>query len=281
MPHLTPAADLAVFLVSLGAGVVGALGGVGGGLIIVPALIVLFGVDVQVAAGASIVAVIATSSGAAAAYVRDGLANLRIGMFLELATTTGAVVGAIAAGFISPELLMVLLAVILLGSAAMQVFRLSDPPGSDLPPDPGRLRLVGEYHSVRLGRTVAYGSRHVPAGFAMMWVAGVASGMLGIGSGALKVVAMDGVMRLPMKVSSATSNFMIGVTAAASAGIYLSRGDVDAALAAPVALGVLAGALIGSRLLTRLSNRAVRLVFTPVLVAIAIETLLRAIGVGL
>ena len=208
MPHLTPAADLAVFLVSVGAGLIGALGGVGGGLIIVPALIILFGVDVQVAAGASIVAVIATSSGAAAAYVRDGLANMRIGMFLELATTTGAVVGALLAGILAPQLLMVLLAVILLLSAGMQVLRLSDPPGSDIPPQPGRLRLVGEYHSVRLGRTVAYGSRRVPFGFGMMWIAGVASGMLGIGSGALKVVAMDGVMRLPMKVSSATSNFI-------------------------------------------------------------------------
>lgn len=280
MSHLTPAADLAVFLVSVGAGLVGALGGVGGGLIIVPALIILFGVDVQVAAGASIVAVIATSSGAAAAYVRDGLANMRIGMFLELATTTGAVVGALLAGILAPQLLMVLLAGILLLSVGMQILRLSDPPGSDIPPQPGRLRLVGEYHSVRLGRTVPYGSRHVPFGFAMMWVAGVVSGLLGIGSGALKVVAMDGVMRLPMKVSSATSNFMIGVTAAASAGIYFARGDVDAALAAPVALGVLLGAVVGSRLLTRLSNRHVRLVFAPVLLVIAIETLLRAAGVG-
>jgi uncharacterized membrane protein YfcA len=280
VPQLTPTADLAVFLVSIGAGLLGALGGVGGGLIIVPALVILFGTDLQVAAGASIVAVIATSSGAAAAYVRDGLANLRIGMFLELATTTGAVVGALLAGILAPGLLMVLLAAILLVSAGMQVLRLADPPGSDIPPVPGRLRLVGEYWSVRLGRSVPYGSRRVPLGFAVMWVAGLVSGMLGIGSGALKVVAMDGVMRLPMKVSSATSNFMIGVTAAASAGIYLSRGDVDAALAAPVALGVMLGAVVGSRLLLRLSNRHVRLVFTPVLVLIALETLLRAAGVG-
>lgn len=280
MTSLTPAADLAVFAASLGAGVVGALGGVGGGLVIVPVLIILFGVDVQVAAGASIVAVIATSSGAAAAYVREGLANMRIGMFLELATTTGAVIGALLAGILAPQLLMVLLAGILLASAAMQVLRLSDPPGGAVPADPGRLRLTGEYHSVRLDREVPYGSRRVPLGFAVMWLAGLVSGMLGIGSGALKVVAMDGVMRLPMKVSSATSNFMIGVTAAASAGIYLSRGDVNAALTAPVALGVLAGAVIGSRLLQRLSNRSVRLVFTPVLVIIAVETLLRAAGLA-
>jgi uncharacterized protein len=277
---LSTGADSALFLVSIGAGLLGAVGGVGGGLIIVPALIILFGVDVHLAAGASIVAVIATSSGAAVVYVREGLTNLRIGMFLELATTTGAVVGAVVAGLLAPELLMVVLAVLLLISAGMQVMRLSDPPGSDIPPTPGRLRLVGTYHSVRLGRVVSYGSKRVPLGFGMMWVAGLVSGMLGIGSGALKVVAMDGIMRLPMKVSSATSNFMIGVTAAASAGIYLSRGEVDARLAAPVAIGVLFGTMVGSRLLQRLSNRAIRLVFTPVLVLIAIETLLRAAGIG-
>jgi uncharacterized protein len=202
-------------------------------------------------------------------------------MFLELATTTGAVVGALVAGIVAPTLLLALLGVILLASAGMQLLRLSDPPGADHPPNPGRLRLVGKYHSVRLQRDVAYGSRHVPLGFGVMWAAGLVSGMLGIGSGALKVVAMDGVMRLPMKVSSATSNFMIGVTAAASAGIYMSRGDVDARLAAPVAIGVLIGAVVGSRLLPRLSNRTIRLVFTPVLVLIAVETLLRAAGVGI
>ncbi|MEZ4596076.1 MAG: sulfite exporter TauE/SafE family protein [Chloroflexota bacterium] len=272
-------ADLVILGVSIGAGLLGALGGVGGGLIIVPALIILFGIDIQLAAGASIVAVIATSSGAAATFVREGLANLRIGMFLELATTTGAVVGALLAGMVAPSLLMGLLGVILLGSAGMQLLRLGDPPGGDQPPAPGRLRLVGEYHSVRLQRTVPYGSRHVPLGVGVMWLAGIVSGMLGIGSGALKVLAMDGVMRLPMKVSSATSNFMIGVTAAASAGIYLARGDVDATLAAPVAVGVLIGAIVGSRLLPRLSNRTVRLVFTPVLALIAVELLLRAAGV--
>jgi uncharacterized membrane protein YfcA len=182
---------------------------------------------------------------------------------------------------VAPALLLGILGVILLASVAMQLLRLGDPPGSDHPPTPGRLRLVGEYHSVRLQRTVAYGSRRVPLGFGVMWAAGVVSGMLGIGSGALKVIAMDGVMGLPMKVSSATSNFMIGVTAAASAGIYLARGDVDARLAAPVAIGVLLGAMIGSRLLPRLSNRTIRLVFTPVLAVIAVETLLRAMGTSI
>jgi uncharacterized membrane protein YfcA len=268
-----------LFLVSILAGALGALGGVGGGLIIVPVLTLLYGVDVHLAAGASIVAVIATSSGAAAAYVREGLANLRIGMFLELATTTGAVVGALVAGLLAQSTLLIILGVVLLGSVGTQLTRLDESPGAPPPADPGRLRLTGSFHSVRLQRDVRYGARRVPLGFLMMWGAGVMSGLLGIGSGALKVVAMDGVMGLPMKVSSATSNFMIGVTAAASAGIYLSRGDIDARLAAPVALGVLAGAVLAARAMGRLSNRVVRLVFLPVLVIIAAESILRGLGV--
>ncbi len=276
---LSPFDASSLFLVSILAGALGALGGVGGGLIIVPVLTLAYGVDVRVAAGASIVAVIATSSGAAAAYVRDGLANLRIGMFLELATTTGAVVGALAAGLLAQSTLLIILGLVLLGSVAAQLRRLDEAPGAPTPAAPGRLRLTGTFRSVRLQRDVRYGTRRVPFGFLLMWVAGVMSGLLGIGSGALKVVAMDGVMGMPMKVSSATSNFMIGVTAAASAGIYLSRGDIDARLAAPVALGVLVGAVIAARAMGRLSNRAVRLVFLPVLVVIALESILRGLGI--
>jgi uncharacterized membrane protein YfcA len=201
-------------------------------------------------------------------------------MFLELATTAGAILGALAAGVFAESALLILLGLVLLGSAVMQLVRLEEAPGSIAPAPAGRLRLTGTYRSVRLGRDVPYGARRVPLGFLLMWVAGILSGLLGIGSGAVKVVAMDGAMRLPMKVSSATSNFMIGVTAAASAGIYLSRGDIDARLAAPVALGVLAGALVGARLLGRLSNRAVRIVFVPVLLLIAVETLLRGLGLA-
>ena len=276
---LSPFDASSLFLVSILAGALGALGGVGGGLIIVPVLTLAYGVDVRVAAGASIVAVIATSSGAAAAYVRDGLANLRIGMFLELATTTGAVVGALAAGLLAQSTLLIILGLVLLGSVAAQLRRLDEAPGAPTPAAPGRLRLTGTFRSVRLQRDVRYGTRRVPFGFLLMWVAGVMSGLLGIGSGALKVVAMDGVMGMPMKVSSATSNFMIGVTAAASAGIYLSRGDIDARLAAPVALGVLVGAVIAARAMGRLSNRAVRLVFLPVLVVIGLESILRGLGI--
>ncbi|HEX5241218.1 MAG TPA: sulfite exporter TauE/SafE family protein, partial [Candidatus Limnocylindrales bacterium] len=211
------------------------------------------------------------------------LTNLRIGMFLELATTTGAVAGALLAAIVSPSLLYVTLGIVLLFSAAMQLSRLGEEL-AEAEPAAGlalRLSLAESYPDARLGGEVAYAPKRIPLGFALMALAGLVSGLLGIGSGALKVLAMDGAMRLPMKVSSATSNFMIGVTAAASAGIYLGRGDVDVSIASPVALGVLAGALLGARLLGRLSNRHVRRIFVPVLAVIGLETILRGLGFGL
>ncbi len=275
--------DIGIFATSLGAGVLGALAGVGGGIIVIPALTILFGVDIRLAIGASIISVIATSSGAAVAFVRDRLTDMRIGMFLQLATTTGAIVGALLSAVVAPQFLYVLLGLVLLTSALQQVVRLGEelPPTGEPDPLAIRLGLVGSYPDARLGREVAYAARRVPLGFGLMAVAGVVSGLLGIGSGALKVLALDGAMRLPMKVSSATSNLMIGVTAAASAGIYVGRGDVDPRITAPVALGVLAGATVGARLLPRLANRHVRWVFLPVLVGIGLETLARGLGVGL
>jgi uncharacterized membrane protein YfcA len=277
---MTPEADLGIFAVSVAAGLIGALAGVGGGILIIPALTFGFGVDIRLAVGASIVSVIATSSGAAAAYVRDRMTDMRVGMFLELATTTGAVSGALLAVVVAPSFLYLLLGLILLLSAGMQAARMGEEtPPVDAPSRlASRLRLESSYPDRRLGREVSYSARRIPLGFGLMWVAGVVSGLLGIGSGVLKVVAMDGAMRLPMKVSSATSNFMIGVTAAASAGIYLGRGDVDPQIAAPVALGVLTGAMIGARLLGRISNRSVRLVFLPVLLVVGLETMARGLG---
>ena len=277
---MTPGADVALFGISVLSGIIGALAGVGGGILVIPALTTIFGVDIHLAIGASIVSIIATSSGAAVAYVRDRLTNLRVGMFLEVATSTGAVGGALAAAVVAPQLLYVLLAAVLGVSVLQQVSRL----GEELPPEvvPSRaaasLKLASSYPDQLLGREVPYAARRVGLGFVMMLVAGFLSGLLGIGSGVLKVLAMDGVMRLPMKVSTATSNFMIGVTAAASAGIYLGRGDVDARLAAPVALGVLAGALLGSRILVRLRNRQVRLIFVPIMVVVALQMLARGLG---
>ena len=273
-------ADLGIFVISLGAGLVGALAGVGGGLFVVPALTLVFGVDIHLAIGASIVSVIATSSGSAAAYVRDRMTDLHIGMFLELATTTGAIGGALLASVVAPDFLFILLGLVLLASGGLQLVRLADQPAAAVAASPlaVRLRLFGSYPDRNEGRTVAYAAQRIPLGFVLMGLAGLMSGLLGIGSGALKVLAMDAAMGLPIKVSSATSNFMIGVTAAASAGIYLSRGDVDPRIAAPVALGVLGGALVGARILPHLSNRAVRRIFVPVLVLIGLQTLARGLG---
>jgi uncharacterized protein len=275
-------ADLGIFAISVAAGFVGALAGVGGGIFVVPALTLLFGVDIRLAIGASIVSVIATSSGSAAAYVRDQMTDLHVGMFLELATVSGAIGGALLTSIVAPALLFVLLGLVLLGSAVLQLVRLADVPKEAGDPSPAavRLRLVGSYPDRNEGRTISYAARRIPLGFVLMGCAGLVSGLLGIGSGALKVLAMDGAMGLPIKVSSATSNFMIGVTAAASAGIYLSRGDVDPRLAAPVALGVLGGAVVGARILPHLSSRTVRRIFVPVLVLIGLQTLARGLGLG-
>ena len=273
---------LLIFVGSIMAGLLGSLVGLGGGVLIVPLLTIAFGLPIYFAIGASIISVIATSSGAAAAYVRDHLTNLRVGMFLELGTTTGAITGAFLAGLFAPNLLFVLFGVILLISAVPLVFKI----GEELPQGVKNDRLANwlglssTYPDQRLGRQIPYQVTRTPLGLVMMYVAGIISGLLGIGSGTFKVLALDTAMRLPMKVSTTTSNFMIGVTAAASAGIYFSRGDVPPLLAAPVALGVLLGAFLGSRMLTRLSNKTLRLIFLPVMAIIALEMVLRGLGIA-
>ncbi len=280
--HFSLGIVLLIFMGSLFAGVLGSLVGLGGGIMIVPMLTILFGFPISFAIGASIISVIATSSGAAAAYVRDHLTNLRIGMFLELATTLGAVSGAFIAGLIAPGLLGVIFGVILLISAAPLLFKIGEelPQGVKNDSWANALGLASSYPDHHLKREVAYQVTRTPYGLAMMYVAGLISGLLGIGSGTFKVVAMDSVMKLPLKVSSSTSNLMIGVTAAASAGIYFSRGDIPPLIAAPVALGVLLGALVGARLLQYLSNKVLRFIFLPVIVVAAVEMILHGFGIG-
>lgn len=279
--HLSVELLLLIFAGSVLAGSIGALVGLGGGILIVPMLALAFGLPIHYAIGTSIIAVIATSSGSAAAYVRDRLTNMRVGLFLEVATTIGAITGAFLAGLLAPSLLFVIFGIILLISAVPLLFKL----GEELPANVRNdrwanwLHLSGSYPDRRLGKEVAYQVTHTPQGLVMMYVAGVISGLLGIGSGVFKVIAMDTIMRLPLKVSTTTSNFMIGVTAAASAGIYFARGDIPPLIAAPVALGVLAGAFIGSHLLMRLSNRALRMIFLPVMALIAIQMVLRGFGI--
>ncbi len=268
-----------LFGASATAGVLGALLGLGGGVIIVPILTLMAGLNIHYAIGASIVSVIATSSGAAATYVRDKITNLRLGMFLEVATTTGAVTGALVAGLLPGRVLSVLFGLILLHAAwTLYQSRAEDVPtgvtGSRLAT---RLRLHGDYYDPALHRRVAYQLTGVPQGFGLMWLAGLISGLLGIGSGVFKVLAMDIFMRAPMKVSTTTSNFMIGVTAAASAGIYFLRGDIHPFVAAPVALGILLGTVVGTKLLLRLRGAAVRKVFLVVLLIVALEMISRGL----
>jgi len=280
--HFSLLVILLIFVGSVIAGLVGSLVGLGGGVLIVPMLTVLFGFPISFAIGASIISVIATSSGAAAAYVRDHLTNMRVGMFLELGTTLGAISGAFIAGLLAPQVLSAIFGIILLVSAAPLVFKIGEelPQGVKNDRWAEKLALASSYPDHKMGRDVPYQVTRTPAGLAMMYVAGLISGLLGIGSGTFKVVAMDTLMRLPLKVSSSTSNLMIGVTAAASAGIYFSRGDIPPLVAAPVALGILIGALVGARLLVYLSNKALRLIFVPVIVVAALEMILRSLGIG-
>ncbi len=261
---------LFIWFGSLAAGFLGALTGLGGGVVIVPFLTLVFGVDVRYAIGTSLVSVIATSSGAAAAYLKEGFSNIRIGMFLEIATTLGALVGAALVARISTAAIAVIFGGILLLSAYLS----SQPRSlrlSNLPPDPlaSRLRMDGSYPAAEGSKP--YHVQAVPAGFGLMFIAGTLSGLLGIGSGAVKVLAMDQAMRIPFKVSTTTSNFMIGVTAAAGAGVYLNRGYIDPGLAMPVMLGVLMGSILGARFLIRAKTRILRIVFGVVIFVLGVE----------
>jgi hypothetical protein len=260
----------------VGAGFLGSLTGLGGGIIIIPLLTLLMGVDLRYAIGASLISVIATSSGAAAAYVREGFTNIRVAMFLETATVCGALAGAFAAACIAPGIIAVLFGLVLLYSAYLTI---SIRVGERKVMPPSRLatllRMNGTYPDSHGLRT--YQVNALPAGLGLMALAGALSGLLGIGSGALKVIAMDRVMGLPFKVSTTTSNFMIGVTAAASAGVYLRRGYIDPALAVPVMLGVLVGSLVGSRVLTKAKTRVLRIVFGTSIALLGIDMIYKGL----
>ncbi|HTI15088.1 MAG TPA: TSUP family transporter [Dictyobacter sp.] len=273
---------LFIFLGAIVAGLLGSLVGLGGGVLVVPMLTLVFHLPITFAIGASIISVIATSSGAAAAYVRDHISNMRVGMFLELGTTIGAISGAFIAGLLAPNLLSIIFGIILVVSAAPLVFKIGEelPHGVKNDRWANWLNLASTYPDRRLGKEVSYEVTRTPFGLIMMYVAGAISGLLGIGSGTFKVVALDTLMRLPLKVSTTTSNFMIGVTAAASAGIYFSRGDIPPLVAAPVALGILIGALLGARLLPRISNKSLRILFLIVMLISAIEMILHGAGSG-
>ena len=265
------------------AGILGSLLGLGGGVIMVPFLTIFLGVPPLLAIGASIVSVIATSSGAASAYVKEGITNLRIGMFLEIATTTGAVMGAVLTIALARAnlegVVYVTFGVVLLLSVLPLLRRLGEELPTGVAPDAisRRLELSGEYYDKALNKQVDYQATRSPLGLAIMYAAGLISGLLGIGSGALKVLALDVGMKLPMKVSSTTSNFIIGVTAAASTGIFYLGGYINPFVAAPVMMGVVLGSVPGTRLLVRTRNSSIRKVFIPVIVLLALEMLIHGV----
>ncbi len=256
------------------AGFIGALIGLGGGIIITPLLVLAFGIDIKYAMGAALTSVVATSSGAAAAYVRDGISNIKVGTFLSIATTLGAVLGAYLATRANVQALSVLFGVALLIVALLSILKKHknhiDKPASPLAE---KLQLPGTY--TEKGKTYYYPVFGVIPGFCVMYVAGILSGLLGIGSGAFKVLGMDQIMKIPFKVTTATSNFMIGVTAAASVGVYLKSGFIDPLLALPVALGVLLGAFIGARLLPYAPVKLLKFIFLIAIVVIGVQMILQ------
>ncbi len=247
------------------AGFIGSISGLGGGVFIVPALVIVFKMPMRVAIGASLISVVATSAGASVAFVRDGWTNLKVAMVLECATVTGAIIGAYMAGIVPTTILEILFAAMMLQSAYFTIKKKGDDILTKGDPLAERLQLGGQVPD-ETGKLISYEVVKIPGGAALMVVAGLMSGLLGIGSGALKVMAMDYIMHLPLKVSSATSNFMIGVTAGAGALVFLSRGDVSTTIAAPVAIGVTAGALTGSRVLPHLKVEWLRMVFVVILI---------------
>ncbi|WP_256003826.1 MULTISPECIES: sulfite exporter TauE/SafE family protein [Pedobacter] len=258
------------------AGLVGSLTGLGGGVVIIPLLTLALNVDIKYAIGASIISVIATSSGSAAAYVKEGITNIRIGMFLEVATTVSAILGAVITIFIDPGYIAIVFGLILLFSSVMMVKKKIDRSDNVASGKAAAFfRLNGSYPT-ESGQK-AYAVHNVAGGFVMMFLAGIISGLLGIGSGALKVIAMDNIMRIPFKVSTTTSNFMMGVTAAASAIVYLHRGQIDPGIAMPVTVGVLLGATVGSRVLVRTKTDKLKVVFAVVVTVLALQMIYKGI----
>lgn len=273
-------------IIAVLAGFLGSLVGLGGGIIITPALTILFGIDIKYAIGASIIAVIATSSGSAIAFVKDHVSNMRVGMLLEVFTTAGGVVGALMAGIFSSKLLYIFFSLILLNSfygmlkktgLITKVKKEEEKVENDKYAD--RYKLNSTYYDKATGKTVAYNVTNVPQGSLVMFGAGFASGLLGIGSGAFKVVALDSYMKLPIKVSTATSNFMMGVTATASALIYFFNGTINPAIAAPIAIGTLIGSRTGAKVMQRLDAKYIRYIFLPILLFTIVNIFLKGVGV--
>lgn len=269
-----------VFIFSIFAGLLGALTGLGGGVVIIPMLVLLFHINIHLAMGAALMSVIATSSGAAAAYLRKGYINLRIGMFLEVAAVIGALFGALTVAWVSTTAIAIIFSLVLFISAYLTIRRKEDKESYTTSHAWAlKLKLNGDYPAQE--EIKPYYVQHVPLAFSLLGFAGFLSGLLGIGSGTLKVLAMDQALRLPYKVSTTTSNFMIGITAAVSAGIYLTNSYINAVITFPVILGVIVGAYLGAKWLPRIHTRILRIVFSIVICLIAVQMLYQAITTGI
>ncbi|MBF0715292.1 sulfite exporter TauE/SafE family protein [Gemelliphila palaticanis] len=275
-----------LIIIAIFAGFIGSLVGLGGGLIVTPALTILFDLDIKYAIGASIVAVIATSSGSAIAFVKDGISNINIGLFLEIFTTLGGIIGALLAGIFSSKLLYIFFSIILINSfygmlKKSGLIKVKKDYTEIIEEDKysKKLNFSSEYYDKSEKKLIKYKVTNVPQGSAVMFGAGLASGLLGIGSGAFKVVALDNYMKLPIKVSTATSNFMMGVTACASALIYFFNGTINPVIAGPIALGTLIGSRTGAKVMQRINSKYIRLIFLPILLFTIINMLLKGLGI--
>lgn len=273
---------LIMLITGVAAGIFGSLLGLGGGMIVTPILTVFLGVDIKYAIGASIIAVIATSSGSAIAFLKDDIVNLRVAMFLEIFTTLGALLGAVLSSYMKATWLFFLFGALLLFQVWNMINKIRHPKDDEMLDHQDelatKLQLNGSYYDKQQKKTVNYTLEKVPAGSSVMFGAGIASGLLGIGSGAFKVMAMDGVMKMPLKPSSATSNVMMGVTASASALVYFFNGMLQPLIAVPIAVGVVFGATIGSRIMQYLPAKLLRYIFVPVVLIMAIQLLMKGFG---
>jgi uncharacterized membrane protein YfcA len=269
--------ELLLFSISIGAGVLGSILGIGGGMIIVPVLTLALHVNIRYAIAASLISIVATSSGAAASFLKDHLTNLRVAVLLEVGTVFGAMTGFLISAYVRSSFLYLIFGGFLMFSAVMMFRRREDALARTDHPWSQKLGLASSYPD-RSGHQVSYQVEKVPLGLFYMYLAGILSALLGIGSGVLKVLAMDGAMRLPMKVSSATSNFMIGVTATASAGAYLVRGDIHPQITAPVAVGIILGSWAGARVMVRMNPQWIRRIFVVLLLVVSVQMILKGVS---
>ena len=269
-----------LILVSVIAGIIGSLFGIGGGIVIIPVLILLFHVSVKEAIGASIISVIVTSSAAASVYIKSDIVNFKLGMLLEIFTVLGAITGALLLGVFNPKILLIIFSVVLTISSFL-IFLKKNNNNKHYQEDhiSKYFDLDSKYYDESDNKVIEYHPAHIPYGFISMYIAGLISGLLGIGSGVFKVTSFDSIMKIPMKVSTTTSNFMIGVTACASAFIYLVRGYINPYISIPVAVGIFLGAMIGTKILYKQHDTTLKNIFFVILIAIALEMFFRALGI--